>query len=201
MSRKVFTAGEVLAAADVNSFLMDQTVMSFAGTAARGSAIPSPVEGMNTYLEDSNDYESYDGSNWIPLVSLGAWKSYAPNFNDGDWVQGNGTFTEARYVQIGKTVHFAIDFLCGNTTVEGSSLRISLPVSAVASNQFFGVGAFLDGATRYSVFALANSSTSVNLGAVLVNATYATNSNVSATVPFTWGDGDRIRFTGTYEAA
>jgi hypothetical protein len=64
MSRKVFTAGEVLAAADVNSFLMDQTVMSFAGTAARGSAIPSPVEGMAAYLEDSNLVSLYDGSDW-----------------------------------------------------------------------------------------------------------------------------------------
>jgi hypothetical protein len=62
MSRKVFTAGEVLAAADVNSFLMDQSVMSFAGTAARGSAIPTPVEGMAAYLEDSNIISLYDGS-------------------------------------------------------------------------------------------------------------------------------------------
>ena len=64
MSRKVFTAGEVLAAADVNSFLMDQTVMSFAGTAARGSAIPTPVEGMTSFLEDSNILSIYDGANW-----------------------------------------------------------------------------------------------------------------------------------------
>jgi hypothetical protein len=64
MSRKVFTAGEVLAAADVNSFLMDQTVMSFAGTAARGSAIPSPVEGMVTYLEDIDDLRTYNGTAW-----------------------------------------------------------------------------------------------------------------------------------------
>jgi hypothetical protein len=64
MSRKVFTAGEVLAAADVNSFLMDQTVMSFAGTAARGSAIPSPVEGMYTHLEDTDDLQFWNGSAW-----------------------------------------------------------------------------------------------------------------------------------------
>jgi hypothetical protein len=70
MSRKVFTAGEVLAAADVNSFLMDQTVMSFAGTAARGSAIASPVEGMVSFLEDSNVLSIYDGANW--KTSLGA---------------------------------------------------------------------------------------------------------------------------------
>jgi hypothetical protein len=64
MSRKVFTAGEVLAAADVNSFLMDQSIMSFAGTASRGSAIPSPVEGMTTFLEDSNHLSIYDGAAW-----------------------------------------------------------------------------------------------------------------------------------------
>jgi hypothetical protein len=64
MSRKVFTAGEVLAAADVNSFLMDQTVMSFAGTAARGSAIPSPVEGMYTHLEDTDRLQFWNGSAW-----------------------------------------------------------------------------------------------------------------------------------------
>jgi hypothetical protein len=69
MPRKVFTAGEVLAAADVNSFLMDQTVMSFAGTAARGSAIPSPVKGMTTILEDSDLLSIYDGTNF--KTSLG----------------------------------------------------------------------------------------------------------------------------------
>lgn len=70
MSRKVFTAGEVLAAADVNSFLMDQTVMSFAGTASRGSAIGTATEGMVTFLEDSDILSIYDGSNW--KTSLGA---------------------------------------------------------------------------------------------------------------------------------
>ena len=68
MPRKVFTAGEVLAAADVNSFLMDQTVMTFAGTAARGSAITTPVEGMVTYLEDSNSFEYWDSAEWDSLV-------------------------------------------------------------------------------------------------------------------------------------
>lgn len=60
--RKVFTAGEVLQAADVNDYLMDQSVMVFAGTAARGSAIPSPTEGMVTYRSDDDVVEVYDGS-------------------------------------------------------------------------------------------------------------------------------------------
>jgi hypothetical protein len=75
MPRKVFTAGEVLAAADVNEFLMDQAVQSFAGTAARGSAIPTPVAGMTTYLEDSKNLEIYDGTSYASPFGLTLVKS------------------------------------------------------------------------------------------------------------------------------
>lgn len=68
MPRKTFNPGDVLAAADVNSFLMNQSVMTFAGTAARGSAITVPNEGMLTWLEDSNTYQFYNGSAWTNLI-------------------------------------------------------------------------------------------------------------------------------------
>jgi hypothetical protein len=71
MPRKVFTAGEVLAAADVNSFLMDQTVMTFAGTAARSSAIGTATEGMVTWLNDQNALQVYDGTQWNGLAASG----------------------------------------------------------------------------------------------------------------------------------
>jgi hypothetical protein len=66
MPRKVFTAGEVLTSADVNEYLMDQTIMTFAGTAARGSAIgtASAKEGMVTYLADTDTFEFWDGSSY-----------------------------------------------------------------------------------------------------------------------------------------
>jgi hypothetical protein len=44
--RKTFVAGDILTASQVNEFLMDQVVQVYAGTAARGSAIPSATEGM-----------------------------------------------------------------------------------------------------------------------------------------------------------
>jgi hypothetical protein len=68
MPRKVFTSGEVLSATDVNEFLMNQMVQTFAGTAARGSAIPTPSEGMLTYLADSDTFEFYNGTNFVPLA-------------------------------------------------------------------------------------------------------------------------------------
>jgi hypothetical protein len=64
MPRKEFEGFTRLDASDVNTYLMDQSVMSFAGTAARGSAIATPVEGMAAYLEDSNLVSIYDGSDW-----------------------------------------------------------------------------------------------------------------------------------------
>jgi hypothetical protein len=73
MPRKVFTAGEVLAAADVQEFLQDQAVMSFAGTAARGSAIGTATakEGMLTYLADTDTFEFWDGSSYQPFGGAG----------------------------------------------------------------------------------------------------------------------------------
>ena len=66
MPRKTFTAGEVLAAADVNSFLMDQSVMTFAGTAARSSAIGTATQGMVTYVVEDDKYEYWNGTNYVP---------------------------------------------------------------------------------------------------------------------------------------
>jgi hypothetical protein len=91
MSRKVFTADEVLTAADVNSLLMDQTVMSFAGTAARGSAIPTPVEGMVTYLEDIDDLRTYNGSSWVS--PYGATLIATQSFTSANSISANNVFS------------------------------------------------------------------------------------------------------------
>jgi hypothetical protein len=64
MPRKEFEAFTRLDASDVNTYLMDQSVMTFAGTAARGSAITTPVEGMVTYLEDSQSLSVNNGTDW-----------------------------------------------------------------------------------------------------------------------------------------
>ena len=62
---KTFTAGEVLEATEVNTYLMQQTVMVFAGTAERASALGTSVsEGMFSYLSDTNSFQYYDGAAW-----------------------------------------------------------------------------------------------------------------------------------------
>ena len=65
--RKNFISGSILTAADVNSFLMDQAVMVFDDDTARGSAIPSPVEGMVTYRKDAKLVEAFNGTAFTPV--------------------------------------------------------------------------------------------------------------------------------------
>lgn len=71
LGRKVFTAAEVLTAANVNGYLMDQTVMVFGGTAARASAIGTPSAGMTSYLTDLAQFQVYNGTTWTQISGTG----------------------------------------------------------------------------------------------------------------------------------
>jgi hypothetical protein len=72
LGRKVFAAGEVLTAANVNGYLMDQAVMVFDDSASRTSALGTAVsEGMLTYTKDDNTLQYYDGSAWSNVSSPG----------------------------------------------------------------------------------------------------------------------------------
>lgn len=61
---KVFTAGEVLTAADLQGYGIDQVVAVFANEAAAGSAIPSPTEGQFRFLKDTDAFQYYTGASW-----------------------------------------------------------------------------------------------------------------------------------------
>ena len=63
---KTFNTGDVLTASDVNTYLMQQTVMVFADSSARSTALGANVaEGMISYLKDTNAVEVYNGSAWV----------------------------------------------------------------------------------------------------------------------------------------
>ena len=72
LGRKVFAAGEVLTAANVGGYLMDQTVMVFDDAASRTSALGLDVaEGMVAYTKDDNAIQYYSGSAWVSVSSPG----------------------------------------------------------------------------------------------------------------------------------
>jgi hypothetical protein len=63
---KNFTA-TVLTASDVNNYLMEQSVMSFASTGARDVQVTSPEDGMVAYIRSNDSSEglyTYNGTAW-----------------------------------------------------------------------------------------------------------------------------------------
>jgi len=65
--RKVWVSDEVLSADDLNSYLMDQIVGIFANSTARDSAMLTPIEGQMVYLQNTNVYQTWNGSAWVGL--------------------------------------------------------------------------------------------------------------------------------------
>jgi hypothetical protein len=69
---KLFATGDVLTAAQVNTYLNEQTVMVFADSAARTTALSGVLaEGMVSYLQDTNAVEVYNGSAWVGVGNVG----------------------------------------------------------------------------------------------------------------------------------
>jgi len=68
LGRKVFSAGEVLTAANVQGYLMDQAVMVFTNSSARSSALGTAVSaGMVSYLTGTQQAQVYNGTAWTDL--------------------------------------------------------------------------------------------------------------------------------------
>jgi len=69
---KLFVSGDVLTAAQVNTYLMDQTIMRFATTSARDAAFGGAgeatlAEGMFAYIDADDTLYFYDGSVWAEV--------------------------------------------------------------------------------------------------------------------------------------
>jgi len=86
---KQFADGDVLTAAQVQTYLQDQSVMVFADSSARDTALGTAVgggnalaEGMVSYLSDSNAIEVYDGTGWTGVSKMKRVEAFTAN---GTW--------------------------------------------------------------------------------------------------------------------
>jgi len=69
---KLFSTGDVLTASDLNTYGIEQTVMVFADSAARDTALTSvKAEGMFAFLKDSDSLTYYSGAAWIAVDLAG----------------------------------------------------------------------------------------------------------------------------------
>jgi hypothetical protein len=93
---KLFNTGDVLTAAQVNTYLMEQSVMVFADAAARTTALTGVVaEGMLSYLKDTNAVEVYNGSAWVASDDPNAIQNTIVDAK-GDLIAASAADTPAR---------------------------------------------------------------------------------------------------------
>lgn len=114
---------------------------------------------------------------------------------DNNTSLGNGTI-RGHYIRLGLFIYFVAELRLGSSTNTGTGgLLLSLPLTAHSKTDQFVDASYLNlGITEYSgqgqIF---GSSSEIQL---------VTNNQprllVSATVPFTFGDGDRITVSGCY---
>jgi hypothetical protein len=161
MPRKVFTAGEVLTAADVNSNLMDQAVMTFTNAAARTSAISAPVEGMMTYLADVDLFQFYNGTIWVNVNPGQSDKAAGYTLTSADrntYIRSTGsaiTITVPDVLANGDSVNF-IQAGAGQITFAGSGVTINSADAKLKTNkQFSGATITKVGGAYYLVGDLA----------------------------------------------
>lgn len=199
MSFKTFATGEKLLAADVNSYLMQQTVMYFASSAARNSAITSPVEGMVAYLEDTNTYTFYNGSAWNDLLWGDAWVAYTPTLSN--ITLGSGGTSSFFYQRVGKMVNVRGRITLGTSGALSGVATFTLPVNAITADQFWQSGTILNDSGTFYAGVVRVGTSSATVLALNAAGTYTTAVNTALNVPFTWASGDIINVGFSYEAA
>lgn len=136
------------------------------------------------------------GTSWV-------WQSWTPTLT----ALSGGTQTYAKYIQIGKTVHYKFCYTLGGAGVSGD-VKFTLPVNAATDyvlngSEPVGDGALVDtGTNNYAARAVLET-----VGRAIIRPYRASGSSqefataLSSTLPFTWANTDRIQMAGTYEAA
>jgi len=126
----------------------------------------------------------------------GAWTAYTPTLTNT-----TSPITVARYVKIGKTVHFYVALTLTGAQVTGLP-GIALPPFTMLSTSS---GTFevkmIDSGVVYAGVGVRGKTSRVDGYALNTAGTYAVVTSTTSLIPFTWGAADQIIVSGTYESA
>ena len=161
---KVFTAGDVLTAADVQGHLQDQAVMRFADSTARATSIGTAnfTEGMVSYLDNTNQVEYYNGS---------TWGSIAPVSNSGLTLLNTTSFSGVSSVSLpndtfsSSYVNYQILIRCTrNTSADQLTARLRASGSDNSTSNYYFGGINVDSSGAGQTFIKGDPGTSMRIG-------------------------------------
>lgn len=201
MAFKTFVAGDVLTAADVNTYLMKQAVIT-----CTAATRPTGVHGMLIYETDTGRYLSYDSSAWVVIYSPPT--VYTPTLSGV--VVGSGGTNTATWMQLGSTMHIYGNIVFGSSgqTFPTGTFTIALP-SGWTSSEVDGTPVGTARLRDSSVPATFPADLQIISGVLTVLSTTASGTytqyggSPSATVPFgaAWASGDSVVWSATLQAA
>ena len=169
---RTFATSEVLTASNVQNFLMEQSVMSFASTGARDVAITAPEAGMVAYIRSNDSSEGL-----YHYTSASSWRK-GPGWNAPWGVQLYATDTSTRTFTTAATItnitgsvatinnrYYRATFSCRfYNSIAGvqNSFNLRFNGSTFWAGQSFNTSTTLDEAVTISAIYKATSSTTAS---------------------------------------
>lgn len=158
-----------------------------------------PYQGQFIYETDTDSYVGRGaGPVWQTVVPLGAWSTYTPTLTQSATV--TKTVTYARWVRIGRTIHFAVKLTVTGSGTASNAVRVGLPASCVQTSDYtLGQGYIFDSSASLLYRGLVTPAAAAE---VFLSPTHVTTANVLGATAFTDGLGsnDIVVLAGTFEA-
>lgn len=199
MAFKLWTSGELLTAADVNTYLSQQVIIR----CTSGTRPSSPSEGMHIYETDTKKTLRYTGSAWEAVASSRI--SYTPSLTatTTNPTLGTGSSRLGYYSYLpGNLIFYTFGILFGTSGSNAGSGQylIDLPVAASAA-----LGSSIQPAMGPAMLR-DNSSSNITDGTCYIPASNLTSlsvlvsgaSIVNSTTPWTWAAQDYLAGSITY---
>jgi len=191
---KDFAVGEVLTASDVDTYLMQQSVMRFADAAARGSALGTATgtavplaEGMVSYLDDADALQYFDGTVWGAVTNAGVGTNVVQAVKTDGFTSTSATPTAVTGLSVSFTPTTASSKVLVMLSVSGGADTTARNVDVYLYRDGSAIGTGSDGASYF--FRLAATTELKQLGLLYLDAP-ATTSAVTYDVRVAIGGGD-----------
>ena len=152
---KKFPAFSKLSSDDVNNYLADQVIMRFATTTARDAAFggvgePTLAEGMTAYIDADNSIYTYDGSNWVKMVS--ASTPPALEYITAGALSGTTRDFVGCFTSNFTNYRITIDGFVPNTTADLFFRMLTGSTPSANNSYFWSIGGFLINGTALNAF-------------------------------------------------
>jgi hypothetical protein len=170
---RTFATSEVLTASNVQNFLMEQSVMSFASTGARDVAITAPEAGMVAYIRSNDSSEGL-----YHYTSASSWRK-GPGWN-APWGRVGSAISSSNTTSVGAAAKDVTSLSVTWTAVANRYYRTTVIIPVYSQITTSGIVNLLitDGTptTKQSINLDAAAGTDVNIQGFVIESNIATGS-------------------------